>query len=291
MYAIQSKAQNKDVVQELLARSAQVNEQTVTGMTALLLAAQKKHAGIIKMLLDNGADIWFQGSDNQNTVLHMSVKEGDIASIATILEYCKTQLTSATTRELLHLKNKQGLNILQLAQKECDAKTKENNRQQIFQLLREQDEAHQQKIDDDIKPLLKLEESKKAMAKVSGVKKHHSAQTVSEASIQVEGAELNEPNTTKTKKEKDRKNRDGQAKMQQEMQESLKASPDPAAAQKSPESLQENSPESGNAKKAQSKNQAKKESSNKKKKDKQKSSRETPSVVAESRVSDEEDIK
>ena len=39
MYAIQSNAQNKDVVQELLARSAEVNEQTVTGMTALLLAA------------------------------------------------------------------------------------------------------------------------------------------------------------------------------------------------------------------------------------------------------------
>ena len=214
MYAIQSKAQNKDVVQELLARSAQVNEHTVTGMTALLLAAQKKHAGIIKMLLDYGADIWFQGGDNQNTVLHIAVKEGDMPSISTILGYCKTKLTSATTREFLHLENKQGLNILQLAQKECDESPKETTRRQIFQLLREQDEAHQQKIDDDIKPLLKLEESKKSVAKVSGVKKHHSAQAVSEASLQVEGAELNEPNTTKTKKEKDRKNRDGQAKIQ-----------------------------------------------------------------------------
>ena len=59
MYAIQAKAQNLDVVGELLSRSADVNEQTVTGLTALLLAAFKKHAGIITMLLKNGADITF----------------------------------------------------------------------------------------------------------------------------------------------------------------------------------------------------------------------------------------
>ena len=56
-------------------------------MTALLLAAQKKHAGIIKMLLDK-ADIWYQGGDNQNTALHIAVKEGDMPSIETILEFC-----------------------------------------------------------------------------------------------------------------------------------------------------------------------------------------------------------
>ena len=57
MYAIRAKAQNLDVVRELLARNADVNEQTVTGLTALLLAAYKKHAGIIKMLLEYSADI------------------------------------------------------------------------------------------------------------------------------------------------------------------------------------------------------------------------------------------
>ena len=75
------------------------------------------------------------------------------------------------------------------------------------------------------------------------------------------------------------------------MQESLKASPDPAVPQKSPESFQENSPETGDTKKVQSKNQAKKESSNKKKKDKQKPNREAPTIVPESRVFEEENIK
>ena len=58
------------------------------------------------MLLENGADIWFQGGDNQNTVLHLAVKEGDIPTIDTLLDYCKTELTNAKTREFLHLENK-----------------------------------------------------------------------------------------------------------------------------------------------------------------------------------------
>ena len=87
--------------------------------------------------------------------------------------------------------------------------------------------------------------------------------------MQVEGAEKNEPNTIKTKKESNRKNKEVQFKTQQETQDSLKNSPDPALAQKSPDSnTGTESPESNNTKKTQPKNQTKKESSNKKKKEK-----------------------
>ena len=92
MYAIQAKAQNLDVVGELLQRNADVNAQTVTGLTALLLAAFKKHAGIITMLLKNGADITFQGGDNLNTALHFAVEKGDIQSVNALLDHCKVKL-------------------------------------------------------------------------------------------------------------------------------------------------------------------------------------------------------
>ena len=41
MYAIGTKAQNLDVVQELLNQDAKVNEFTLTGLTPLLLATKK----------------------------------------------------------------------------------------------------------------------------------------------------------------------------------------------------------------------------------------------------------
>ena len=59
MYAISAKAQNLDVVGELISKGAAVNEQTVTGWTALMMAAHRKYGGVIGMLLKNGADITF----------------------------------------------------------------------------------------------------------------------------------------------------------------------------------------------------------------------------------------
>jgi len=44
MYAIGTKAENKDVVKTLLESGADVNEHTLTGMTPLLLATKKGHA-------------------------------------------------------------------------------------------------------------------------------------------------------------------------------------------------------------------------------------------------------
>jgi ankyrin repeat protein len=44
MYAVGSSAQNSDVVEALLKRKADVNVQTVMGVTPLLLAAQFKHS-------------------------------------------------------------------------------------------------------------------------------------------------------------------------------------------------------------------------------------------------------
>jgi ankyrin repeat protein len=44
MYAVGSPAQNQDVVAELIRRKADVNVQTVMGVTPLMLAAQFKHS-------------------------------------------------------------------------------------------------------------------------------------------------------------------------------------------------------------------------------------------------------
>ena len=59
MYAVGSSAQNPDVVDELIKRKADVNVQTVMGVSPLLLAAQFKHAIILNQLLKAGACIDF----------------------------------------------------------------------------------------------------------------------------------------------------------------------------------------------------------------------------------------
>ena len=59
MYAVGSSAQNSDVVEELLKRKADVNVQTVMGVSPLLLAAQFKHSQIIYQLLKADARIEF----------------------------------------------------------------------------------------------------------------------------------------------------------------------------------------------------------------------------------------
>ena len=111
----------------MLDRNADVNEQTVTGLTALLLAAFKKHASIIKILLEKGANITFQGGENSNTALHFAVEKGDILSVNALLEHCKTKLTIDETNQFLHLKNKSGMTVLELAKHVCNDKRDDSN--------------------------------------------------------------------------------------------------------------------------------------------------------------------
>lgn len=62
-YAIESSAQNVDVVQELINRKTDVNASSIYGISPLLLAAEKRHSRVIFMLLQNGADIKYQGGE------------------------------------------------------------------------------------------------------------------------------------------------------------------------------------------------------------------------------------
>ena len=50
-YAVENPAQNVDVVQELISRKADVNALSVNGISPLLMAAEKKHARVIIILL------------------------------------------------------------------------------------------------------------------------------------------------------------------------------------------------------------------------------------------------
>ena len=50
-YAIEAKAQNIDVVQELIKREVPINDPACDGLTPLLLAAQKGHYQIVNILL------------------------------------------------------------------------------------------------------------------------------------------------------------------------------------------------------------------------------------------------
>ena len=51
-HAIGAKAQNYDVVKELIKRGANINSTSLTGMTPLLLATKNNHTRIVQLLLN-----------------------------------------------------------------------------------------------------------------------------------------------------------------------------------------------------------------------------------------------
>ena len=87
-YAVESQTQNVDVVQELINRKADVNAISINGVSPLLLAAEKRHSRVISMLLQNGADIKFQGDEPGNSALHVACLQNDLKSVKSLIEYC-----------------------------------------------------------------------------------------------------------------------------------------------------------------------------------------------------------
>ena len=134
-YAIGSPAQNIDVVQELIKNQTDVNIQTVTGISPLLLAAEKGHDLIIKELLACGADYSFQGGDNSNSALHLCCIRGDPKSTQVLLEFCKKKLDDSSTQEFIFLKNKKNQIALDIAEDQKNSKKQDENRQKVFKLL------------------------------------------------------------------------------------------------------------------------------------------------------------
>lgn len=107
MYAVGSPAQNIDVVQELLDKGADVNVATLTGISPVLLAAEKGHSAIVQKLLIHDANIFSKGGEDMNSALHVACLAGDAKTVQTLLDHCKGKLSDKQTQDFLHITNKQ----------------------------------------------------------------------------------------------------------------------------------------------------------------------------------------
>ena len=54
---VASRSGNADVVEQLLAKGANVNARAARGQTALMWAVAQKHPDVVKVLLAHGADV------------------------------------------------------------------------------------------------------------------------------------------------------------------------------------------------------------------------------------------
>ena len=70
---------------------------------------------IKNFLNDNKHEIWKYKEDNDETVIHVSIKLNDIAIISTILAYCQTNLTREEFSQLINEKNTRGVVALHYA--------------------------------------------------------------------------------------------------------------------------------------------------------------------------------
>jgi len=68
-------AGNKQKVEELLKKNADVDARTQEGSTAIMLAAQQGHKEIVKILIDKGADVNAEDK-HQMTALTLAIQEG-----------------------------------------------------------------------------------------------------------------------------------------------------------------------------------------------------------------------
>ena len=149
MYAIGAQAQNGDVIQELINRNANVNEQTMTGTTPLLLATQKGYASIVRKLLANGADLKHQGGDQQNSALHSACAKGDISTLHAILEYCRREMAkSEQVHEFIYLKNRKGKTAFEVAEEEYGRHPDDKNREEVFRELKSFYEAKEKEVEE-----------------------------------------------------------------------------------------------------------------------------------------------
>ena len=90
-WALDARNQDPDVVVVLLAAGADVNEQvSVGGFTATpLLVAAAKHRGdgVLRVLLDAGADTAFRGGPKGRTALYFAAEREDLEAVSLLLEH------------------------------------------------------------------------------------------------------------------------------------------------------------------------------------------------------------
>lgn len=77
-YAIDNKAENLDVVHLLIEKEANVNRETTSdGYTPLIIAVNRGHKNIAKILIDLGVKLDAIECNNQNTALHIACMNGE----------------------------------------------------------------------------------------------------------------------------------------------------------------------------------------------------------------------
>ena len=157
MYAINTNAQNEDVVQELLNRGADVNDQTLTGLTPLLLAVKKSHTRICKLLLSRGADIKAQFPEDMNSSLHYACIQGNIMTLNILLEHSRKKLSEQLTQEFLYLLNKNSKTALQIADEKHSENPDSNAYQQIYSEMSLLYQQKEKAVDEIVETLLKKE--------------------------------------------------------------------------------------------------------------------------------------
>ena len=79
-YAIETLAENLDVVVMLIEKGADINATSIDGWTPLLKSAQKKHHTILEHLLHRGANHKHVLPSSGNSALHIACEHGDLAS-------------------------------------------------------------------------------------------------------------------------------------------------------------------------------------------------------------------
>jgi ankyrin repeat protein len=101
-YAIESKAENLDVVKLLMDKDADFNKETTSeGWSPLIIAVNRGHKAIAKALVDVGANIEAAEWSAQNTALHIACLKGE-------KEIVELLATDATYERLCLKTNKQG---------------------------------------------------------------------------------------------------------------------------------------------------------------------------------------
>lgn len=83
--AVDVKVENKDVVDLLIERGANINERTKNeGMTPLMMAVNRGHVNIVRALVEIGVDMETQTVGTGDTALHIACEKGE-SEIVTIL--------------------------------------------------------------------------------------------------------------------------------------------------------------------------------------------------------------
>mmetsp|Transcript_2586 Transcript_2586/g.4004 ORF Transcript_2586/g.4004 Transcript_2586/m.4004 type:complete len:207 (-) Transcript_2586:2067-2687(-) len=152
-YAINTDAENLDVVNLLISKGINIDDGTTShSKTPLMYAAERGHVNIVKTLLKNGASVNLKCSDTGNTALHIVCERPNI-------EIVRLLATEETFKTFVTLKNKVGATAIDIIeQKQVEIiednidsgqkhKWSEKDRQVVFSIFEHFEDLKQQMED------------------------------------------------------------------------------------------------------------------------------------------------